>query len=508
MTPTEVWEGFNPVKEPLETSIISSEEKDNVICQRLYFTSENTEAGRTRVFSELYYDKRWQDDRPAILLIPSLGRDADYSSLIKSLLQSGYVVSYLDYAGTFSDGATRTTYPDSLSFASYPTCNDHLFAIEGSARRSPWFEWSKVVRRAISMLGEHHPVDPSRIAVMGIVEGAQIAWQVAGMDGRIASLVAVNGGGYLWRRGAPRFTTNNVPSDDDERAFSTGVGAETYARFVSCPTCFVVSSNSKYTDVDRAGDIISLVSSPSKALMISRGTDEQFNNSTLLNLLKWLKKNFAHDTTPIECPTVTFEEVEGKLSLRLKTSKQAKTKILSISYGEPFAPFRFWNVLPEGQKIGKHEYSYSIPVYDPSELIVAFASVSSEDIMLSSPVVGVVPSKLGITDKTAMDNTSRIIYNGSMGLGNFSASSRGIFLDDDVLTTDNGPFNLTGISVKSGSLVLYRGAHEIYSAERDAVLQMDAYSAEPRRIHLNLLAPDMKFYTTEISLKGLSLIHI
>lgn len=502
MTPTEVWEGFNPVKEPLETSIISSEDIDNLVHSKLFFTSENTSDGKIRAFAELYYDRRWKDDRPAILLVPNLFHKLDYSRLTAALNASGYAVCLVDYAGSFSDGAARTTYPESRSYARFPECEQHMNVIESSARQTPWFEWCKVVRRAISMLGEMHPVDPERIAVFGLGVGAQIAWQVAAMDGRITSLVAVNGGGYIWND-TPRFTGNNVPDDDAKRAFSTGVGAETYARFVSCPACYVVSTNSVYADMDRAGDIVSLVPAASKMLLICKGTDLQISSSAFQSLLKWLKNNFAHDTTPVSVPSLVFEQTEGKLYLRIKTEKQAAARTIYVSYGEPRPNLRYWTTLSEGQKVGKHEYVYFVPVYDLNELIVAYASVGADDSMSSSFPVAVIPSQKGVTAKTAVeDKTSRIVYNGSMGTGSFSAVTNEIFLDDSVLHTAVGPFNLTGVSVSCGELVLFRGIHERFSAERDAVFQFDAYSAEKRVITVKLVDPEMKTFTTKVSLEG------
>ena len=71
MTPTEVWEGFDPTQAPLEASIVSSEASGNFASTRQIFTADTVKDGRVRVCMDVYFDVRWQDERPAVLILPS-----------------------------------------------------------------------------------------------------------------------------------------------------------------------------------------------------------------------------------------------------------------------------------------------------------------------------------------------------------------------------------------------------------------------------------------------------
>ena len=501
LTPTAVWEGFNPKKDPLETSTVFSEENNFVLTTGTFFTSESCKDGKVRVFVKTSFDKRWKDPRPAILVLSSPSASADVDALTHDFVKAGWVVAFVDYNGSF-DGEHCTSFPDSLERSKYPECNNYLYHIDGSAHTSPWFQWSKVARRAITFLEDHPLIDENRIGVLGIGKGAQVAWQVAGMDGRVAALVAVNGGGYLWRTGSHRFTMGNVPTTDEERAFSTGVGAETYARFVSCPTCYVVSSNNDYADVDRAENLLSLVPAKSKTLMISRGTENQITSSVFSGLKKWLRRNLSHDTDPVAMPSLSFDKVGDSLYLVLKGEKHFVSKQISVSYGEPNPVNRFWTTLEGGQKVGNHEYSYKVPVYNADELITAFASVSMKDVELScSPVIGATPAKMGVVADSAQVGNGRIIYNGSMGLGRFASASNEVILDDNNLLNAVGPFDIKGISVKSGSLTMYYSPRQIFASQRDAVLQFDAHSTDARTI-LVTIHSDKMTYTANVNLTG------
>jgi hypothetical protein len=88
-----------------------------------------------------------------------------------------------------------------------------------------------------------------------------------------------------------------------------------------------------------------------------------------------------------------------------------------------------------------------------------------------------------------------------MGLGRFSSESKGVILDEKNLSTEIGPFNIKGISVKSGRLIMYRSTREQFSSQRDAVLQFDAYSKEKKTVLFSVHVNDEK-HTAVINLNG------
>lgn len=507
LTPTEIWEGFNPVKDGTETSIFSSCQNDNLVTVGVFFTSEKTESGRVRVFARVYYDARWRDARPAVLLLPSHDRNRNFDDITSSLVSEGYVVCLCDYAGAHDGDEPHTTYPDEFSYAAAPQCMSNLYTVKTTARETPWFQWAKVARRAITMLGELKYVDAERIGVMGVDIGAQIAWQVAGIDGRVRALVPINGGGYLWRRGTPRFSAEgkDLPVDDEERAFSAGVGAETYARFVSCPTYYIVSSNSRDADIDRAGDIMSLVPAKSKVMVVVRGSASQVSLTAYASLIKWLQGNFAHDTPPFGMPEAKLIADENEVYLRLNCHSEPESVSAFYSRGEEVSFARNWTALADAQNVGENEFVFRIPSGDPSQLVVAYATIKTSDgICASTPVSGIVPAEHGVTAvANVAAGNSRIVYSGDMGAGLFWVTTDGFFLDDSVLAVRKGPFDIRGIGTTKGTLVLCRSTHEFFSCEKGAVLQMDIYSDTRRDIDFRFVAyPDLTEYSCKVTATG------
>ncbi len=504
MTPTEVWDGFDPSALPLESSIISSESADNLVCTKQYFTAEETAQGRVRAYMEIYFDSRWADARAAIMLLPSCA-SKDYAPIVRSLVAEGYAVCLLDYCGGIVDETDKTTFPQDLDFASYPACMTKLDVIADNARNTPWFVWSKTTRRAISLLAEQNIVDSAHIGIIGMGEGAHVAWQVAAMDARVRALVAVGDCGYRWAKNKPRFLDGNVPATDEERAFSTGVGAETYAKFVHCPTLLVMPRSSHMSDVDRAGDILALVKSERKQLIIGGGNEVQFTRTAFNVMLGWLRDSFTvNPDAATDSPSASFENIDGKLYLKLFTAHKAVKSEVYVCYGEAISSARHWDVLSDLQKIDTHLYTVRVPVFDPNELIVAYASFTyTNGNCISTPLQAVVPVKTGVQKSDSLRESSRIIYDGSMGLGSFSCLNGEAILEENFLKQEVGPFDIKGITTSSGGLSLCRSAAEVASLDNTSTLHFDAYSAEERELSVCMYTyPELKKYTAFAELMG------
>lgn len=505
LTPTEVWSTFNPVKESLETALVSSIETGNIVQNRLFFTAESTDKGRVRAFANIYYDNRWADNRACMLMLSPMASELDMTPLIHSLLDDGYVVCTLDYCGNNSDESIQTSFPEDLEYCKYSNCVSSLLHIKTSAIDTCWYHWTVIVRRAISMLSEHRLVDESRIGIIGFGTGAQISLLTAGIDGRVHSVVPVNGGGYLWSNKKAHFLSDTFDIVDEIRAFSSGVGAETYARFISCPTCLIACSNSNYFDVDRVGDVFNSIPSENKRLIISHGTKSQITKTAFDSMLMWLRSSFLSISTLSNKCSLTFEQSGGCLYLKLVTETEPKNISLYISYGEAVSFNRYWQTLSNAQKTGEAEYTFSVPITNVNELIVAYASVLfDEETFISTPVVGILPNTLGITHFQPADIAStKIVYNGNMGISHFFATTNEVLLHDDVLKISKGPLKIKGITTKKGSLCFARSINDLSTLDSSSFLQFDLYSPLKRDLTIEIHTyPDLKKFNSKISIEG------
>lgn len=315
--------------------------------------------------------------------------------------------------------------------------------------------------------------------MLGFGIGSQLSWLVAGTDNRVSALVAINGGGYRWASENPRFSSTDIPQGDEQLAYSTGVGAETYAMFVTCPTLIVTTRDSLLCDMDRAADMYDLVKSAVKQMIVSVSCGIQITQKTYNALLLWLRNNLAQDAGRTFAPTIKFETADGRLYVHLSTAHKADNRTLFVSYGELTSKERYYQSVTVEQKVGEHEYICDVPVYDVDEPIVAYATFEYPDgNVASTRVACAVPSKHGIEEAETSQRGSNIIYDSSMGFASFIAKTDETILDEKVLALKKGPFGIKGITAQKGNLTLIRSLFEMRSLSRTAALHVDAYAKD------------------------------
>ena len=506
LTPKLVWDKYDPEAGNLEASILSNTQDGHISHTKYCFTSETTRTGKVRASIDVYFDSRWLDKRPAIIVNPTLEAVEDYEGIARVLVGAGFVVGIVDYAKCFSRNDEDMSFPPELDYAVCPKCREYMYDIKTSAKETPWFVWGKIIRRAITFLKEHRLVQGDRIGIMGLGTGSHLTWIVAGIDNRVHACLPIDTGGYLWCRDRKRFGGNGiVPLNDEESAFSTGVGAETYARTITCPILFVCSSNSEYFDIDRCGDTFASIPSDNKHMLINQNANGQLTQSALTIIQTWLKKYLAKDEKSSQNPTISFEVIEGELCLRVNTIVNTSNIKAYITTSKVNSAVRTWTEITDWQKSGQSEYFAKVPVFDNDEYVIAYATVTySKTVAYSTPVIGILPEKYDLAENTVLANKqSRVIYSGSMDKGIFMAETTSFVLDDDTIQSLEGPFGIKGVKTKTGNLVMFRNSYEHFSSDKNIIFRFDAYSSENRTFTLSLYSlSNKRTYSTNINIKG------
>ena len=119
--------------------------------------------------------------------------DFNYISFV---VQAGFQVVTFDIAGK-SNSKHYTRYPHSLEYCNYIFSKDHLNTCNYGADNTCLFNWCKITRQVISFVKNFSPsVAPSKVLMAAINNGANILWQVAGMDDRLDGIIPINNTGY------------------------------------------------------------------------------------------------------------------------------------------------------------------------------------------------------------------------------------------------------------------------------------------------------------------------
>lgn len=488
MTPTQVWEGFNPVKEPLQTSAISNTESDGTKISEFYFTSETAEDGIVRVYCKTMYKNDGIEKKPSILFLPSLSSEFSDKNILDDFVESGYVVIFVDYAGIFDGTSTpHTTFPPSLSFAEADNAKKSPYFMRETARNTPWFVWAKICRRAITLIEESLVADKNSIGVLGRNEGAKLAWILAGIDGRLKTVVPIIGGGYSYS--CTFSEASKMAENEERRVWIAGVGAETYARAVSCPIYFPTSSNNTQCDFDRAGDMLNFVPLTKKALAISPRTNSQITLEIFNSIKKWFELFLKGNGINLPKHELKVVNLDGELFLRLKTNEKPVFATAYYSLDEIKPAARDWHSIAEFLvDSSSGDLLFKVDLYDYEQKIKAFVNIKyASGIIVSTPVLEAIPSQLKITAPLLMKaEETRIVYDNSMGYSSLTVESDNLIFDERMLLIKEGPFKIKGVTALSGRLVSYKIGKSPFAKKKDIVLQMDVFSENPKIITINL----------------------
>lgn len=448
MTPIQMWEGYNPVKDPLETYIQKCNVLNDIAETEMYFTAESLKDGKIRVYSKMYAHKDWDTSHPAVLFLSDLNASSNYVEISEMLVEQGYVVFVVDYAGFMPDVENPTSFPDSLKYASFEEAKHNLKYMGESARQTPWFVWAKIARRAITLMEEQKIIDNEKINVVGFIHGAQLAWIVAAMDGRVNAAVPVMGCGHN-SYGAKEVS---VLESEEECCWVSGICPETYARFVGCPILYATSTNSLFANLDKAGEIMASVPSKNKCLVVAPRTNYQLTKESLDSILLWAQSAFKTECLSVPSPKASFKMSDGRLLYSLDTELEPMEIETFISFDNVLPPIRDWFTLPNpyvGQKV-----NYIVTPYDNTEKIFAFSNVKYKNglIVSTSPVSISKDGFEGVEKAPAVVENNRIVYTNKSGLGSFSIESYSLIVDDAQLKLKTGPFGIKGVSAESGYL--------------------------------------------------------
>lgn len=498
MTPTEVWETFNPVKDPLETYVEKCQQKDDCMETDIFFTAENTKDGKVRTYCKMIHKADWTEKHPAVLFLVPLHEKIDFDEITNLLVSKGYVVFLLDYAGFFTQRDTHTSFPDSLSFARCENAKLNLSYMGESARVTPWFVWAKIVRRCITLIGEQNLVDSEKINLIGYLHGAQLAWIVAAIDGRVNAVVPVMGCGYN------AYEKHEISLDsEEERAWVSGICPETYAHFISCPVVYATSTNCLFANIDKANEIMSGIVSPIKNICISPKTDKQLAKDCFEGLLKWGDMAFKGEPPQIPSPIANFVIDNDILYVSVETFKQCDSVETFISYDNAPTPIRDWFSLEETSACETKHLFKTVP-YDDSEKLFAFANVTYNGIVVSTPVITITKDKFnGVSVLPALAENNRIVYTNKKGIASFTPQTLSVIVDEDNLKMKEGPFGIKGVTVDSGYLATNKLMKSEFAKDKTSILKIDFYSPAERDIRIQLYSIySGTSYIAKCTLKG------
>lgn len=504
VTPMMLWQDYNPTKQPLEVTILNMSSTDDILCKEVVFTAETVSDGKVRAYAKMILQKN-AENAPTLLYIPAASNIVSAGIFLDMAIKNGYNMVIIDYSGDIAGKEHFTTYPESLKYCYYSVSKNDLYK-PSAAKDTPWYIWMKIVRRAITLISEETAVDKDRIALLGYLEGAQIAWQVAGIDGRIKAVVPIGGCGYLEYFNKFKYTADNsIDMSEILECWLAGISPQAYARLILCPVFYMAGTNSAYADMDRINDFFSLIPSEKKYISLSAGTNHNIAKTNFEGLFSWLNKYLISNGEAILSPVLSTYISDGRLYASIKNIENNEKIEIYYSTDEINPSFRSWVATDTPLTVGDNECIVPIKVYDDTKLVFMYSNVTYKDGLVLSTREAVVNVKT--KDITVFDTNSkaksRFVYVSSNPFVPFTIETDYPVVNESGLVIEKGPNDIRGIGVLKGRLCTYHiEPPEI--DDSDLMLQMDIYSKEPCAVTVNFYTAEKgtQVYSINISLNG------
>ena len=220
----EMWAGFDPRQEPLETEILKEWEQDGVILKVLRYRI-GVFKGQKAMMAAVYAYPKGRRNLPGLVQIHGGGQYAHYNACLTNA-KRGYATLSIAWAGRidapgyrvsshevklFWEGKTEdpnyrlTTDWGALdayhapsrngrdAFPSIPVASWTLDAVE-SPRNNSWFLCALGARRGLTFLERQPEVDPEKLGVYGHSMGGKLTVLTAGADTRVKAAAPSCGG--------------------------------------------------------------------------------------------------------------------------------------------------------------------------------------------------------------------------------------------------------------------------------------------------------------------------
>lgn len=447
-TVEELWAGFDPSKEPLETEVLKEWEQDGAVC-RIVRYRVGVFKGEPAVVAAFYAFPEGGTKLPALLELHGGGQSASLASVVK-WAGRGYAALSLNWGGNpmrigqdvwsgpqTDWGRLDATHPPQRNkanhFAGPLKADDYTLDPVESPRNSNWFLVLMAARRAITFLEQQPEVDATRIGVLGHSMGGKLTTNLAGIDKRVRVAVPSCGGsGDLLESEATVPGGSRTKRTPLELAC---VSDNAYIPLITCPVLWLSPTNDFHAHIDNMAWNWRDVPDDRLRFSIAPHFNHRHGDEHTLTEWLWFDKHLKDAAFAIpETPRIALElnGGDGVPRVTVRPDESLPVRRVDVFYAvDPHALTRFWR---DGRaaKVGD-AWEAACPVTSLDGPLFAFANVSYDApagyqagargdgrdrsglFVISSRVLSAGPAALEAAGVRAIDQPGRLIDDGSRG---------------------------------------------------------------------------------------------
>ncbi len=453
-TVEELWSGYDPRKEPLDSEVLKEREEDGVVL-RVVRLRIGMFKGQKAMLAGVYGFPKGGTKLPGLLQIHGGGQYADYKAPLTNA-KRGYATFSIAWAGriTAPDYAVNpdvvalfwanktndpkykvTTDWGALDGYHAPCRNERnhfanvapqpwtLDAIE-SPRNNPWFLCTLAARRALTFLEQQPEVDPEKLGVYGHSMGGKLTVLTAGADPRVKAAAPSCGG-----------ITDRA---SDNALYAATLADNVYLKRITCPIIFLSPANDFHGRINDLEKALAEIKSPAWRVTCSPHHNHQDTEPYQVAGPLWfdqhLKGSFVCPATPegaltlktaTGIPTFTVKPDASRTFLWVDVFYTQQGQMESEKNNHENTIARFWHHAKAKQQNGL--WVAEMPLLSTDRPLWVYTNVryplekpvtgagyyygvyTAKDFNLSSRMVIATPSQLQAANVKATDKPSLVI---------------------------------------------------------------------------------------------------
>ena len=430
---TEMWQGFDPLRDPLDVEIVREWKEGDVTFRYVVFTIGTFKGQKSRV-AAFYGFPKSDKKLPGLMHLHGGGQRA-FIKTVRDAANYGYAGLSVNWGGREMEdakpGDKNTDYNAiTMGFKSFNYDKNKALDPGDSPRNSGWFMAVLVARRAITFLQQQPEVDPARIGVYGHSMGGKITTDVAGIDPRVTAAVpscgsstSITYGGKIWKIPGSIGKLKKAGNIDEKT-----IDTQAYLPTLTCPILDLNPSNDHNSPMDLVTEDWEKIGSKqvyhSAAPHLGHIHLPETQVCQWLWFDQWLQHRFQMPKNPDI--TLDFKTGDGVPLVIVKPDASRKIKAVDVYYStEPHIITRFWR---DGEAKAKGDtYQAFCPILGLDKPFYAFANITYEleepfktkygvdRYIITSKELIILPDELAKAGAKAADQPTQLIEDFSRG---------------------------------------------------------------------------------------------
>ena len=339
----ELWKGYDPRAEPLDTEVIKEWEEDGVVCRVVRYRVGVFKGVKSMV-AAVYAFPKGGSKLPGLVQIHGGGQSANLNAVTTnarrgyaciSINWGGYPMGIPNYQGINTDwGAIDATMiSHNTHYATLAPDEKTIDPVE-SPRNSNWFLDILAARRALTFLEQRPEVDGTKLGVYGHSMGGKLTFDTAAIDPRVKAAAPSCGGAC---------------TDLVDTLYGRTVDSAAYASKLSCPVIFLNPANDFAGPIDGIEKSVELM--PSKVYRYTRVAHlnhRDMPDHLVCNPL-WFDEQLKGTFSFPKTPSISLDLHAKKHVPVVTVTPDASRKILEVEVyytqdgGVAWPLFRFWH---------------------------------------------------------------------------------------------------------------------------------------------------------------------